>query len=180
MQLLKKDMLFQQKNNEEITREVIGNISHDLKTPLTAIQGYAEGILDGIADSPERVEKYVQTIYTKANDMSLIVDELSFFNNINQKDVQYDFSIVSINEYISEYIGDLINDLETKKIHLLYQTLIDDDVKVRLDVDKIKRVMSNIIGNASKYIYHEQGIIFLKIYSFIVFMHCKSYIVFVF
>ena len=48
------------------SKELISNISHDLKTPVTTIKGYAEGILDGVADTPQKVEKYVRTIYNKA------------------------------------------------------------------------------------------------------------------
>ena len=54
---------------EQDSRELISNISHDLKTPLTAIKGYAEGLIDKVADTPERQEKYLKTIYNKANDI---------------------------------------------------------------------------------------------------------------
>ena len=63
---------------EQELKELISNISHDIKTPLTAIKGYAEGLLDGVADTPERREKYLRTIFAKASDMSTLVDELSF------------------------------------------------------------------------------------------------------
>ncbi len=65
---------------DALTKEVIGNISHDLKTPLTAIKGYAEGIMDGVAATPERMERYVKTIHSKAVDMAGLVDELSVFH----------------------------------------------------------------------------------------------------
>ena len=54
---------------EKENRALISNIAHDLKTPITAVKGYSEGILDGVADTPEKQERYIRTIYNKANEM---------------------------------------------------------------------------------------------------------------
>ena len=64
-------------------KELISNISHDLRTPITAIKGYCEGIMDGVASSPEKMDKYVRTIYNKANDMDRLIDELTFYSKID-------------------------------------------------------------------------------------------------
>ena len=67
-------------NSERENRELISNIAHDLKTPITAVKGYSEGILDGVANTPEKVDKYVRTIYNKANEMDTLINELTLYS----------------------------------------------------------------------------------------------------
>lgn len=163
MRLRLKESVEEQQKTDSLTREVIGNISHDLKTPLTAIKGYAEGILDGVASTPERIEKYVRTIYTKASDMAGLVDELAFFTKINQKDVLYNYTDVLASRYFSDCVSELSLDLEMKSINLIFQSDVDDQAQIHIDVEKIKRVVNNIVGNAAKYIRHNQGIIIVRV-----------------
>ena len=163
MRLVLKESIEERNKADALTKEVIGNISHDLKTPLTAIKGYAEGILDGVASTPDRVERYVRTIHSKASDMAGMVDELSYFTKIYQKKETFRFSEVKVNRYFGECISDMVLDLETREIQLLYQCYVDEDTRVVLDTDKIKRVIANIVGNAVKYINRTQGIILIRI-----------------
>ncbi len=151
------------KASEVMTREMISSITHDLKTPLASVKGYAQGILDGIASSPDKLNKYVTTIHRKANDMTSLIDELSFFSNIYKKDVPYHWEIVDANTYFSNCVSDLSLDLETKKISLLYNFQGAGKVKIRIDEEKLKRVINNVIGNSSKYIQSKMGIVFVNI-----------------
>ena len=153
----------EQEKADILTREVIGNISHDLKTPLTAIKGYAEGILDGVASTPDRMERYVKTIHTKATDMALLVDELAFFTSINQNSIPYNYSKVYANHYFADCISELSLDLEMKHINLIFSTEVDDRARIRVDLEKMKRVVNNIIGNAGKYIHNKEGIIVVSL-----------------
>lgn len=148
---------------DTLTREVVANITHDLKTPLTAINGYSQGILDGIAGTPEQIMKYVMTIRNKANDMAALVDELSFFTQIYQDDIRYNFREVNANEYLCECVSELSLDLEMKKISLIYQNVADKNIHIFIDMEKIKRVLNNIIGNSSKYINSDIGIVHIHI-----------------
>ena len=61
---------------EKESKELISNISHDLKTPMTAIKGYIEGIMDGVADTEEKRNRYIRTIYNKVNDMNSLIEDL--------------------------------------------------------------------------------------------------------
>lgn len=153
----------EQEESEIMLRETLGNITHDLKTPLTAIRGYSQGILDGIAGTPDRMNKYVITIRNKADDMAGLVDELSLFAQIYKNDMQYKYTEVDINSYISACISNLSLDLETRNIDLLYRSEVDEETCVMIDTEKVKRVFYNIIGNASKYITKEAGLIYVQV-----------------
>lgn len=144
---------------DETMQEVIGNITHDLRTPITSIKGYSQGILDGVAATPERVAIYVTTIRNKANDMSGIVDELTFFSNISQNQLEYQFIPVVANDYLSECISELSLDLETKQIDFAYQYFAGPGLRVRMDAEKMKRVIHNIVENAAKFIAAKPGMI---------------------
>ncbi len=157
------DLESAQDQSDTLNREVISNITHDLKTPLTAIKGYAQGILDGVAGSPDRMNKYVLTIRNKADDMAGMVDELSFFAQIYQKDLEYHWLDVNARDYFSECISELSLDLETRNISLIYRYDAVEAGMIHIDREKLKRVINNVIGNAAKYIQRETGIVFVNI-----------------
>ena len=163
MRIRMKELIESRMLYEETTRELISNISHDLKTPLTAIKGYAEGIIDGVADSPEKMDRYLRTIYTKANDMTVLVDELSFYSKIDTNSMPYNFIAININNYFNDCINELTLDLEVKNIDLGYFNFVDSEQEVWADAEQLKRVINNIIGNSSKYIDKPRGIINIRI-----------------
>lgn len=148
---------------EEDQRELISNISHDLKTPLTAIKGYTEGIMDGVAETPEKRERYLKTIYTKANDMTVLVDELSFYSGIDCNTIPYEFAVVNAKEYFKDCVGDIGLDLEVKGINLAYFYFIEDDVEIVADAEKLKRVINNVVNNSVKYMDKEKGTINIRV-----------------
>lgn len=148
---------------ETIFRETLGNITHDLKTPLTAIRGYSQGILDGVAGTPDRMNKYVTIIRNKADDMAELVDELSLFARIYKKDVQYQCREVDLHEYISDCMSNLSLDLETKNIDFLYRNDSKKGTLICIDTEKIKRVFYNIVGNSSKFMTAKAGLIYVNV-----------------
>ena len=147
----------------QLNSEIISNITHDLRTPLTAIRGYAQGILDGVASSPDRLNKYVLTIRNKADDMAGLVDELSFFSHISQGNFEYHCESVNAKDYFSNCISQLALDLEMRNIYLINYFNISSSLMIQIDVEKLRRVINNIIGNASKYIQKENGIVSVRI-----------------
>ena len=163
MRIRLKELIEVRLKNEEDTRELISNISHDLKTPITAIKGYAEGIMDGVAGTKEKQEKYLKTIYTKACDMSVLVDELSFYSKIDCNTMPYIFKCINVDEYFSDCIDELSFDLEVKNIKITYINEMDGALKVQADAEQLKRVVNNIIGNSVKHIANKNGLIEIQI-----------------
>ena len=142
---------------EQDTIELISNISHDLKTPLTAIKGYTEGILDGVADTKEKQEKYLKTIYTKASDMTVLVDELSFFSKIDTNIVPYNFKVFNADDFFNDCVEEMSLDTEVKNVTLDYISKLREGQRIIADLEQLRRVMSNLIGNSVKYMDKENG-----------------------
>jgi signal transduction histidine kinase len=163
MRIQLKELISSRLQYEKDIKELISNISHDLKTPLTAIKGYAEGVMDGVADTPEKRDKYLKTILTKSNDMSVLVDELSFYAMIDCNTIPYNYKDINIHEYFDDCIDDLSLDLEVKNIDILYKNEIDPSTEVIADVEQLKRVINNIIGNAVKYLDKNHGVIQVRL-----------------
>jgi signal transduction histidine kinase len=163
MRLRLKRLIEDRLQYEEDIKELISNISHDLKTPLTAIKGYSEGLIDGVADTDEKQNKYLKTIYMKANDMSVLVDELAYYAKIDCNTVPYSFNNISLAEYFEDCIEDIHLQLEVENINVIYENLVDRDIKVVADAEQLKRVIHNIIGNSVKYMDKPEGIIRIRI-----------------
>ncbi len=136
---------------EQELRELISNISHDIKTPLTAIKGYAEGLLDGVADTPEKQERYLKTIYAKANDMTALVDELSFYAKIDTNTIPYHFEKVRVNDYFADCAEENMEELALINITMEFFSNVRPETEVLADREQLHRVMNNIIGNSVKY-----------------------------
>ena len=130
-------------------KELISNISHDLKTPITAIKGYVEGIMDGVADTPEKMDRYIKTIYNKANEMDLLINELTFYSKIDTNRIPYNFTTISAKQYFGA--EDLFMELEAKGVQFRYRNYLETDSKVIVDPEQLRRVISNIVGNSVKY-----------------------------
>lgn len=136
---------------EKTNRELISNISHDLKTPITSIKGYVEGIMDGVADTPEKMNKYIRTIYNKANDMDLLINELTVYSQLDAKSIPYRFHQISVTDYFGDCIEEVGLDLEQKGIHFEYTNEVENGVQIWADPEQLKRVINNIINNSVKY-----------------------------
>ncbi len=144
-------------------KELISNISHDLKTPITAVKGYVEGIMDGVADTPEKMDRYVRIIYNKTNEMDHLINELTFYSKIDTNRIPYVFSKLNVDDYFADCAEEVGLELETRGIQLYYANYVDKDVLVIADGEQIRRVIYNIVSNAIKYMDKEKGVIQIRV-----------------
>ncbi len=139
------------------SKELISNISHDLKTPITTIKGYVEGLLDGVANTPEKQMKYLKTIYNKSVDMDRLISELTLYSQIDTNKIPYNFVKMNIDSYLREFYEEVSIDLEQKDIKITYENLLHKEQKVLIDPEQLRRVLNNIVGNSVKYIDKTPG-----------------------
>jgi signal transduction histidine kinase len=150
-------------NNDSKSKELISNISHDLKTPVTAIKGYAEGIIDGVAATPEKQKKYIRTIYNKAVEIERLIDELTTYSKIEANRVPYNFQKIHVREYFTDCIYELSLELDSRSIQLHYFNYLTGEPLVIADPEQMRRVINNIVGNSVKYMDKPNGVVNIRL-----------------
>ncbi|MFD6443406.1 sensor histidine kinase, partial [Peribacillus sp. NPDC060186] len=164
MRIKLKESVNIQLQYEENRKELLSNISHDLKTPITSIIGYVEGIKDGVANTPQKMEKYLSTVYLKAKDMDSLIDELFLFSKLDLKKEPFTFETVELDKYMRDYVEELHLDLLQQGIHidlhLMYKLIY-----VTADREKLKRVLANLISNCVKYTNKEKKNIAISLHE---------------
>ncbi len=158
-----KDSTEEKISNEKENKVLISNISHDLKTPITAIKGYVEGIIDGVADTQEKMDRYIRTIYNKANEMDTLINELTLYSQIDTNRIPYNFNRIHVSDYFEDCVEELTLDLETKGIGLAYFNYADENIRIIADPEQLKRVINNIVGNSVKYLDKQKGFINIRV-----------------
>lgn len=163
MRLRPKESADEKLEQDKQNRELISNIAHDLKTPITSVKGYAEGLIDGVANTPEKQKKYLQTIYNKANDMNNLINELTLYSRIDSDKIPYNFHRINITDYFADCVDEIGMDMESRGIELNFSNMVSPDTVIIADPEQLKRVINNIIGNSVKYMDKPRGRIEIRI-----------------
>lgn len=143
-----------QQNNQ---RRIIASISHDIKTPLTSIMGYSERLKsDNI--SKERKERYLDTVYVKSREIHQLVDEFDEYLSYNMI-TNLKTESVSIAELTNTVKENYADEFEASGVHFIVENLCREKDAVNLDMQKFKRVLSNIYSNSLKHMKKDEKII---------------------
>lgn len=148
---------------EKQNRELIANITHDLKTPITSIRGYVEGIMDGVADTEEKMDRYIKTIYNKANSLNALINELTGYSKIDAREITYNFVRISVDEYFGDCASEMIFDLQEQGVKFVYDNRVKKSTAVLADPVQLSKVIHNIISNSVKYKSPERSVIRMRL-----------------
>ncbi|MGI6685535.1 MAG: sensor histidine kinase [Bacillota bacterium] len=157
MRIKLKELIHTQLKYEDNRKMLIGSISHDLKTPVTSIKGYVEGILDGVANNPDKIKKYLHTISLKAEQVDKLIDDLVLFSKLDLNQIPFQMERINIDQYLRSCLMESEPELERNNIMLIYHNELNHEEFVLLDQEKMKRVIMNIMDNSKKYMHKEQG-----------------------
>jgi len=136
---------------EKNRKELIANISHDLKTPITSIRGYVQGIMEGVARTPAKENKYIQIIYSNAVQMDRLINELFLFSKLDLKQLDFEFEAINIEDYLHDCVEDKGYDMENKGIRLNFSSKYSSQALVLADRQRLQRVINNIIVNVEQH-----------------------------
>ena len=144
-----KESVDQRLRDEKKRRALITGISHDLRTPLTSISGYLDGLIDGIADTPEKRMRYLQAIKTRTGNLVSLVDSLSEYSRLDNG-FRYHMEAADFKEFIEQYLETLNPDAEQNQVELVF-SYGKETYPVRIDKEEFKRVFDNLFNNTVKY-----------------------------
>lgn len=163
MRIRLKDSAEEKLKQDKENKMLIRNICHDLKTPITSIQGYVEGILDGVAATPEKQEKYLRTVLSKSKEMNMLINELTVYSQIDTNRAVYNFTKLNVASYFEDCVEEISMDLEAQNIEMNYVNYANPSTLVIADQEQLRRVINNIVGNAVKYMNDGQRYIKVRI-----------------
>lgn len=146
---------------EQSRKELLANISHDLKTPITGIQGCVECLRDGVADTEEKRSKYIDMIASKTSDMNRMIEELLLYSTLDIGKLPFNWERLDAAEYIGMTVDELRQDPRMAGVMLTYSSNSEQPIGkgkpvwVRADREKLNRALLNIVGNSLKHMEQE-------------------------
>ena len=134
---------------EENRREFVANVSHELRSPITSIRGFAEGMADGVIPAEEQ-PKYLRLVANESKRLSGLIDDLLALSRLERDDAKPEMTVFDVNEMLRRAVIRRMNDLEAKRIDVGCE-FEEDRCEVRADSDRIEQVVINLLDNAIKF-----------------------------
>jgi signal transduction histidine kinase len=163
MRIKLKESIYLQQKYDEDRKFLVSSISHDLKTPVTSIKGYIEGIMDGVANTPEKLEAYLETARSKAMLVNRMIDDLLLYSKLDLNQLPYHFEKCNLADYMGDCVEEYKYEFEKRNIRLEFVNQLNGAVYVLMDRERLMRVIQNILENAVKYLDKENGTIVIML-----------------
>ncbi len=141
-----------QERYESHRKELLANISHDIRTPITSIKLHSNGILDGIANTPEKLNKYIEAINNKTEDIEKMISQLSLLSDLDFSKEEFIFTRVGIKSFLNDLILEMELDFQDKQVILVSGFDCREDIDIYMDVNMMRRVVMNLVQNSIKYV----------------------------
>lgn len=135
---------------EKVRKDFVANVSHEIKTPLTAIKGYVEALLDGAKDSPAQAQKFLQIILAQTDRLNRILEDLLHLSQMESGELRFKREPISLGHVVDRTLL-LMRPLADKKGHTLTLDLPDSLPLIFGDEDQLVQVFTNLLDNAIKY-----------------------------
>ncbi|MGG5318563.1 hypothetical protein IGI49_004333 [Enterococcus sp. AZ071] len=148
----------QKELDEDSRKELIANISHDLKTPVTSILGYVEGLLDGVANTNEKRNHYLKVIHEKSIALNELIEELFFYSKLDLDQSLYELRLTNFVSFIQPILEEYLWEKDIE----LTTDIPDKKLLVNMDEIQMRRVITNLIQNSIKFAHSEKDV--LKIF----------------
>nr|NNM90891.1 HAMP domain-containing histidine kinase [Bacilli bacterium] len=143
------EMVTSLKNYDDVQKRFVQNASHELKTPLMAIRGYAEGLKDGVFDQ-EEINGILDIVVTETVRLKKLVDELIYLSKLEALEAMYHFEFTSVEKIVRQAISLLKPLAKARQIDLMWQQN-NTDVLLYLDGEKMEQAIINMIDNAIRH-----------------------------
>ncbi|UHA72447.1 two-component system histidine kinase PnpS [Paenibacillus sp. 481] len=134
---------------ERMRSEFVANVSHEIKTPVAAVKGFAETLMNGAMNDPDTAQSFLRIIYDESERLNRLIGDILELSKIESKKVPLQFSPVHMSSFLEQTTEMLQQAAETKHIEVLLQT--DEEMYLEADEDRLRQIVLNLLSNAINY-----------------------------
>lgn len=150
---MQESILAEQEKNrkyEKARTDMIAGISHDLRTPLTAMKGTIKGLMDGVASTPEQQKKFLQAAYRRTGDMDMLLNQLLYLSRMETGNMPIFMQTIEIAAFLKNYVKGKQEVIETLQEEITVDTK-GITAGVSVDPEQFQRILDNLVENSRKY-----------------------------
>lgn len=136
---------------EESRKQMLAGISHDLRTPLTSVKAYVEGLRDGIANTEEKRQRYYNALKIRTADLEALIDNLSLFSRFDRGEYHFSLERIELGEFLSKFFEEYTVEFQGNNITLNWDAPSEENIYINGDKKQLRRALGNLIENTLKY-----------------------------